>query len=115
MYQTIVVPIDVSNSDKAGAMLETAKTLGGSSAKIILTNIVELIPNYIASQIPGGYEEKAKATAVDELTRIAKSAGLDAEIAIRLGHASRGILDVADEKKADAIIMALFGLDVVRF
>jgi universal stress protein F len=106
MYQTIVVPVDVSNSDKAGAMLETAQKLGGGSAKIILTNIVEEIPSYIAAQIPDGYGKKAQANAVDELTRIAKSAGSDAEIVVSVGHASRGILDVADEKKADAIIIA---------
>jgi nucleotide-binding universal stress UspA family protein len=87
-------------------MLETAQKLGGSSAKIILTNIVEEIPSYIAVQMPDGYGKEAQANAVGELTRIAKLAGLDAEIVVKVGHASQGILDVADEKKADAIIIA---------
>ena len=106
MYQTIVVPVDVSNSDKAGAMLETAKKLGGSSAKIILTYIVEKIPSYAAAQMPDKFEEEAKATAVDELTRIAESAGLTPEIEVRVGHVSQDILKVADDKNADAIIIA---------
>ena len=106
MYETIVVPVDVSNSDKAGAMLETAKKLGGSSAKIILTNIVEKIPSYAAAQMPDEFEEEAKATAVDELTRIAKSAGLAADIEVRVGHVSQDILNIADDKNADAIIIA---------
>ena len=106
MYQTIVVPVDINDTDKAGAMLETAQKLGGGNAKIILTNIVEEIPSYVAVQIPDGYGKKAQAHAVDELTRIAKSAGLDAEIVVKGGHAARSILDVADEKNADTIIIA---------
>ena len=106
MYQTIVVPVDVGNADRASIMLETAQRLGDNKAKIILTNIVEEIPLYIVDVIPGGYVEKAKSNAIAELTRIAESAALDAEIEVRTGHASQGILAVADEKKANAIIIA---------
>lgn len=106
MYKTIVVPVDVGNADRASAMLETAQRLGGGKAKIILTNIVEEIPTYIVDVIPGGYIENAKTNATAELTLIAQSAGLDAEIEVRTGHASQGILAIADEKKADAIVIA---------
>lgn len=106
MYKTIVVPVDVGNADRASAMLETAQRLGGGKAKIILTNIVEEIPTYIVDVIPGGYIENAKTNATAELTLIAQSAALDAEIEVRTGHASQGILALADEKKADAIVIA---------
>ena len=106
MSKTIVVPVDVNNSDKASAMLEAAKKLGGDGVKIILTYIVEAIPGFAAAQIPGGYEEKAKAAALDELKRIAEASGLTAEIDVRIAHTSQGILDVADSNNADAIIIA---------
>ena len=106
MYQTIIVPVDVSNSDKASAMLETAERLGGESAKIVLLNIIETIPNYVAVHLPEGYGQRAKAEATEQLDRIAKSTTLNTEIEVRSGHASAEILTVADEKNADAIIIA---------
>ena len=86
-------------------MLETAKKLGGSSAKIFLINIVEQMPSYVGAQMPARFEQESKATAVDELTRMAKLAGLAAEIEVRVGHVAQDILNVADEKNADAIII----------
>ena len=106
MYKTLIVPVDVSNADKAGAMLDAARRLGGDGSKIVLLNIQEEIPNYIAVQMPGEFEERAKANAIEELEKIAQSTDLDAEIEVRKGHPSQGILQLADEKKADAIILA---------
>ena len=106
MYQTIIVPVDVSHADKARVMLDAAKRLGGHDAKVILLNVQEEIPNYIAVQMPGEYQERARATAVEELEKIAKSTDLKAETEVRTGHASQGILSLADEKQADAIIIA---------
>jgi universal stress protein F len=106
MYKKIIVPVDVSNAEKAEAMLATARKLGDDSSVIVLMNVVEAIPGYIAAQIPGNYEEEGKAYSRGELERIAKAAGIPAEIEVRVGHASQGILDVADEKGADAIVIA---------
>ena len=106
MSQTIIVPVDVSHADKAGAMLDAARRLGGGDAKIVLLNVQEEIPNYVAVQLPGEYEQRARANAVEELEKIAESTDLDTEIEVRRGHASQGILSLADEKKADAIILA---------
>lgn len=106
MFKTIVVPVDLSNLGQADRMLEAAKELGGDGAKIVLTNIVDAIPAFAAAQIPGGYEEKAEAAAKDELTRIAKEAGVAAEIEVRVGHTSNAILEVADKHGADAIVIA---------
>ncbi|MGI9425093.1 MAG: universal stress protein [Hyphomicrobiaceae bacterium] len=106
MYETLIVPVDVSNADKAAVMLDTAERLGGKSGKIVLVNIIEAIPSYVAVQIPAEVGERVKAAAIEELSRIAKSTTLDTEIEVRSGHASQGILTVADEKNADAIIIA---------
>jgi len=106
MYETIIVPVDVSNADKAAVMLDTAQRLGGKSAKIILINIVEEIPGFVAARIPAEIGERVKAEAAEELGRIAKSTTLETAIEVRSGHAAQGILALADEKKADAIIIA---------
>ena len=106
MYKKIIVPVDVSNAEKAEAMLATARKLGDENSVMVLVNVVEAIPGYIVAQIPGNYEEDAKAHALGELERIAKAAGVPAKIEVRVGHASQGILDVADEEGADAIVIA---------
>ncbi len=106
MYKKIIVPVDVSNAEKAEAMLATARQLGDESSVIVLLNVVEAIPRYIAAQIPGNYEKDAEAHAQGELERIAQTAGVAAEIEVRVGHASQGILDVAEKQGADAIVIA---------
>lgn len=106
MANTIIVPVDLANADKATAMIEVARRLGGDSAKIVLTNIVEDVPTYVAAELPGGVIDKAKESAQAELGRIAKEAGIDAEVVVRSGQASTSILAVAQERKADVIIIA---------
>jgi len=106
MANTIIVPVDLANADKAPAMIEVARRLADNSAKIVLTNIVEDVPTYVAAELPGGVIDQARDSAQAELSRIAKEAGIDAEIVVRSGQASTSILAVAKERKADVIIIA---------
>ena len=106
MYKKIIVPVDVANSEKAETMLRTAVKIADEGAVIVLLSVVEAIPTYVAAQIPGGYEHKAEEYAEAELKRIAQEAGVAAEIDVRVGHPSQGILDEAEKQKADAIVIA---------
>ena len=106
MYGTIIVPVDVTDTDRAAVMLDTAQRLGGERAKIVLVNIVEAIPSYVALEIPEEYRKRVVVQAKDELTRIAKSTTLQTEIEVRSGHPAQSILSIADEKNADTIIIA---------
>lgn len=106
MYQTILIPIDVNNAEKASAMLQTAERLGGKSAKLILLNIIESVPPYVSAHLPEGFGERVQAEAKEALDGIAKTTSLTTEVVVRVGHASPAILTMADEKKADAIIIA---------
>jgi len=87
-------------------MLKAARQLGGESAHIVLMSVVEDIPTYVASELPGGFIDKAKKNAHDALSKIARDAGLEAELVVRSGQPSAGILGTAKEKNADAIIIA---------
>ena len=106
MYKKIVVPVDLAHTDKAGTMIEAAKKLADDNAQIILTNIVEEVPSHIVAELPGGYAEKSSSTALKELHRIAKEAGFEVEIDVRIGQPAKAILAVADNNKADAIVIA---------
>jgi len=106
MFKTIVVPVALSEVEKADRMLKAARQLGGESPHIVLMSVVEDIPTYVASELPGGFIDKAKKNAHDALSKIARDAGLEAELVVRSGQPSAGILGTAKEKNADAIIIA---------
>lgn len=106
MYQTILVPVDITDVGKAGVMLETARKLGGANAEIVLTHIVDEIPSYIAAQVPGGYGGPATREAKETLSRLAGETGGNVEIDVRMGNPAQGILQVAEERGADTIVIA---------
>ncbi len=106
MYKKIIVPVDVANAEKAATMLRAAQKIADDGAKIVLLSVVEAIPSYVEAQIPGGYEHKAEEYATEELQRIVKETGISADIDVRVGHASQGILDEANKLGADAIVIA---------
>ncbi len=106
MYNTILIPIDLSHKERIEPMLETVKLLADSDAKIILTNVVEDIPDYVAAQIPSDVLKKAEVESLSVLKAIAEQAGLEAETEVRRGHAGNTLLDIADEKEVDVIVIA---------
>lgn len=106
MFKTIVVPVALSEVEKAQPMLYAARQLGGDDARIILMSVVEDIPTYVAAELPGGFLDRARQNAQSALSKIADEAGVQAEIVVRSGQASAGILGTAKEKNADAIIIA---------
>jgi len=105
MYKSILVPIDLADSNKAVPMIEAAKKMAEKDAHIILVNVIEAIPGFIASQLPAGVRETVQEDALTELKKIAKTAGLKADIEMRSGSAHLCILDVAKERNADLILI----------
>jgi len=106
VFKTIVVPVALSEVEKAQPMLHAARQLGGEDARIILMSVVEDIPTYVAAELPGGFIDRARQNAHSALSKIADEAGVQADIVVRSGQASAGILGTAKEKNADAIIIA---------
>ena len=85
--------------------IEVARKLGIEKSRIILLNVIEEIPTWVASEIPQGIIEKSSLTAHSELKAIANAAVIEAEIEIRSGHSHNTILSVANEVGADLIII----------
>ena len=106
MFKTIIVPIDLAHAEKGKAMIDVAAKLGGKGARIVLTNIVENVPTFVAAQLPGGLLEKSQEIARNELEGMAKAGAANAEVEVRVGHPASAILRVAEEKGADLIIVA---------
>jgi universal stress protein F len=118
MFKTILVPVDISQLDAAIQALSLAKDVAKArGGKIVLLNVVEEVPNYIAAEIPAEVLSNSVERAETELMAFAEREGMagDAEIVIRRGHAARDILTFASERKADMIVMASHDPGIVDY
>ncbi len=106
MYRTIIVPIDLSQETKGRRILDLAIRLADDKARIILANILEELPGYVAIELPAGLMEQSRKDAEEKLKAIAADAGINAEVTVRVGHPGNQILELAEETKADLIIVA---------
>jgi nucleotide-binding universal stress UspA family protein len=106
MYKTILVPIDMSHLAEGKANIDLAAQHAAAGARIILLNVVEEIPNWAAVDLPAGLLEKSLEASQSELKAIATAAGMKVEVEVRTGHSYNTILEVAEKKNADLIIIA---------
>jgi nucleotide-binding universal stress UspA family protein len=104
-YKTILVPVDLAYEDKAGPMIEQAGKLADKDTKLILLNVVDSLPSFVTAQLPDGAQERARLHAEKSLKKIAKTAGLKADVELRTGAAPAGILDVAKDRDAGLILV----------
>jgi universal stress protein F len=105
MYKTMLIPIDMAQPEKGKPMIEVARRIGGKDARILLVNVIEDIPAFVASQLPLGLLDKAKDLAAEELKAIANAAGIKPDYLVCSGKASNAIIDVAKEQNADIILI----------
>jgi len=106
MYKTILVPIDMSHLAEGKANIDLAAQHAATGASIILLNVVEEIPNWAAVELPAGLLDKSLEASQTELKAIATAAGMKVDVEVRTGHSHNTILEVAEEKNADLIIIA---------
>ena len=106
MHNTVLVPIDMAHLKESKSIIDIALHNAGENSQVILLNVIEDIPNWAAAQLPKGTIERSKQRAHKEMNSIAQSYSVPMEIDIRLGHTYKVILDVADEKEVDLIVIA---------
>jgi nucleotide-binding universal stress UspA family protein len=106
MYKSILVPVDVGSPDQGKQSLALARKMGGKDADIIMLAVIEDVPSYVLAQMPFGMIEAAENKAALDLQEMAKTAGVKAEIVVRLGHAGSTILTLVEEKPVDLIVIA---------
>ena len=54
MYETILVPVDLSHLEEGSKALEIARQMAGGQARIVALYVEGDIPKFIANQIPEG-------------------------------------------------------------
>jgi nucleotide-binding universal stress UspA family protein len=105
MFKTILVPIDMAHVSEGKTTIDIAAEHGASGAKIILLNVVEEIPGWAAAELPANLLEESRARVEADLKAIATASGMAMDVEIRNGHPYKTILEVAEEKGADLIII----------
>jgi len=106
MFNNIIVPIDLTHTERADSMIKAAMHMGGPDAKITVINVFDEIPGYVAAELPADTIENSKKMARDRLQEVVNSMDLKAEAVIRSGQPARCILDLAEDNDADLIIIA---------
>lgn len=106
MYKTILVPIDVGNADHSKHVINLAVNNGDDDARIILLNVVEDIPKWVAVELPDGFQEKSYRESKRQLEEIAKASGANVEVEVLIGHPYQTIIDTVKEIGADLIVIA---------
>ncbi|MCP4074025.1 MAG: universal stress protein [Hyphomicrobiales bacterium] len=106
MYDTILVPIELSHKHSGVNAAKIAKKLIVDGGEIILLNVMADIPAFIEFVMPKDVLNKSKERILAELTKIAKDEGIDTNVELRSGHAADSILRVAESHNVDLIIIA---------
>ncbi|MBT4934442.1 MAG: universal stress protein [Rhodospirillaceae bacterium] len=106
MFQTILVPIDLSYIENGKAIMEVAKTQGDKEARITLINVIGEVPSFITAGLPSGILDKTVQNARITLEDMAETAGMTADVAVVSGSIAPSILAKAEEIGADLIIIA---------
>ncbi|MDI7861302.1 universal stress protein [Rhizobiaceae bacterium n13] len=106
MYRKIIVPVDIGNLERGESILRKAGTLLDEGGEIVLLNVVEDIPGYIAIDLPPDMMDNAMKDSRQKLEDLRARAGVKGAIEVRSGAAAHEIIAAAQEHAADLVIVA---------
>jgi nucleotide-binding universal stress UspA family protein len=109
MFKSILVPIDLADTDLAKPAIETASSLSRySSGRVRLLNVMPLTPVMLAEYIPPDFDTQQRQSSEDALAIVARESGIEASrisFAVRQGGIYHEILEEASGIGADLIVM----------
>ena len=109
MFNSILVPIDLVDTDLAKPAIETAASLSKSSGgSVRLVNVMPMTPVMLAEYVPPDFDAQQRQTSNDALSIVARESGIDARrisTSIRQGGIYHEILEEAADVDADLIVM----------
>ncbi len=109
MFKSILVPIDLADTDLAKPAIATAATLSQTwSGAVRLLNVLPMTPVMLAEYVPADFDTQQRQTSEEALAIVARESGIDASrisTAVRQGGIYHEILEEAAAIKADLIVM----------
>lgn len=115
MYKKILVPVDLSSPEKGERILKKAAALLDTAGEIVLLNVVEELPGYLAIDLPVDLIENAITDAKARLAELKNTVTGVATVEIRSGAPAREILSAAEDHAADLIIIASHTPDFTNY
>ena len=115
MFKKIIVPVDVGALDKGEKILTKAAALLDAGGEVVLLNVLEDMPGYLAIDLPVDLMENALNENKAKLVQLKEKLGVAAKVEIRSGAAAREILTSAQENGADLIIVASHTPDISNY
>ena len=104
MYNTILVPTDLSNEDKTIQELKKAQKLS-NNGRIVLLHVVDAIPAFTMVELPAHLMEQQLPKARQKLKELVVKSGVKAETEVRKGQSYSNINDEAKKIDADLILI----------
>ena len=110
MYNRILVPVDLADTDLAKPAINTAVEMARSSnGSVRLVNVLAMTPVMLAEYVPPDFDVQQRKSAEEALSIIARECGLDAghvSATVRQGGIYHEVLEEAKGFNADLIVMS---------
>lgn len=105
MYGNILVPVVFDDGHDNHAAFEIARALAREGAEFTVLHVMDAIPGYVRSQIPDEVLAAAHKEVESDLRKAARAVPNSHDV-LRTGRPGRVIVDFAQERRIDCIVMA---------
>lgn len=109
MFKSILVPIDLADTDLAKPAIDTAATLSKTyDGAVRLLNVLPMTPVMLAEYVPADFDTQQRQSSEDALAIVARESGIETRrisSVVRQGGIYHEILEEAVEIGADLIVM----------
>jgi nucleotide-binding universal stress UspA family protein len=110
MFKSILVPIDLADTDLAKPAIATAATLSQTwSGTVRLLNVLPMTPVMLAEYVPADFDTQQRQTSEEALAIVARESGIDhsriSSVVRQGGGIYHEILEEAATIRADLIVM----------
>ena len=109
MFKTILVPVDLAETQLAKSAIATACSMASASGGTVrLLNVMPMTPVMLAEYVPPDFEAQQKTASEEALSIIAGECGLDGKVTsvVRQGGIYHEVLEEAKQIGADLIVMS---------
>src|ERR1700746_2047377 len=109
MFKSILVPIDLADTDLAKPAIAPAATLPQTATGAVhLLNVLPMTPVMLAEYVPADFDAQQRQASEEALVIVARESGIDAariSSVVREGGIYHESLEEAQTMKADLIVM----------
>lgn len=111
MYDRVICAIGLGSRERAEHLLRTSHALVKPRGELTVVHVIERSPS--AHENPDEWAVSVIGDAEEKLNALCRRLGIAATIDVRTGTASRTLLLIAKEKKADLIVLATHASDIL--